>query len=434
MNKLALCGGEKALNKKVRYTYPLVHEKAYETIENILKKGELSLPPITGEFEKKFASYIGAEYALCEVNGTTAIQAGLFAVGVGGGDEVIVPSYTFWASVGPVVACNAVPVFAEVDPDSYTLTAETIEKCITSRTRAIVVVHVWGNPCDMDSIMALAKKYNLKVVEDCSHAHGASYNGKKVGSIGDVGCFSMQGSKLLTAGEGGMLVTNNKTYFERALALGHYNRLNGLDDSSEYKKYAITGLGYKHRINPLGLAVADAGLDNLDRLNKLRNEYGLYLDTLLSDIDALTPQSVPEKGERVYAYHYVRYNPEKFHNIQLSTILKALAAEGVPCGSCGYGKLHLQPLFTKNELCGFTCPHRNEAPYAPPSFMPVTETLAANTFMIAPRFEDITKEDVELYANAVRKVFKNADALIEYEKENGITEIKNDGRSINLFK
>jgi len=202
--KLALLGGQKSIVRtKEELAIPVVPEKAYDTVIDMMKKGDISFSPVVGNFERKFADYIGVDYGLCICNGTTSIQAGLFAVGVGAGDEVIVPSFTFWATVGPVIASNAIPVFADVDLELQTLTAETIEKCITPKTKAILVVHTWGTPCEIEPIIELAKKYNLKVIEDCSHAHGATYHGKKVGSFGDVGCFSLQGSKVLPAGEGG---------------------------------------------------------------------------------------------------------------------------------------------------------------------------------------------------------------------------------------
>ncbi len=434
MSNLALLGGEKSHFKGYKdYAAPIVKESAYPVVESMMRNGEISISGITDRFEQKFSQYFGTKYAVCESSGTCAIQAGLYAVGVGAGDEVIVPSYTFWASVGPVVACNAIPVFAEVDADSFTLSAKTVEACITPRTKAIIVVHVWGTPCDMDPILALAKKHNIKVVEDCSHAHGATYKGKKAGSLGDVGCFSMQGSKILAAGEGGVLVTDNKEYFERALALGHYNRLGALDDDSEYKKYAHTGFGFKHRAHPLGIAIADAALDELDKDNRTRNANALYLEKLIADIDCIKPQAVPENAERVFAYHYMRYIPEKFHGIKLVTLLKAFAAEGLVCGSCGYGHLHKEPFYTEKRHCGFNCPHY-KSEFTLPEELPVTESLAENTFMVAPRFEIADKADIEKYAASLRKVFDNYQELLAYERENDTEQIKNDGRSINLFK
>lgn len=437
--KLALFGGERAVSEGAKCQRPVVPPAAYKTVNDLMIKGEISASPIVAEFEKKFANYIGTKYALCYNNGTTSIQGGLFAVGVGAGDEVIVPSFTFWATVGPVVAVNATPVFAEIDEETHTLTAESIEKCITPRTKAILIVHVWGNPCDMDSIMEVAKKHNLKVVEDCAHAHGAMYKGKKVGSFGDVGCFSLQGSKVLAAGEGGILVTNNRECFERACALGHYERLSGLPDDSEYKKYSLTGFGYKHRIHPFAVAIADAGLDILDELNAIRTENAEYFEGLISDLDFIKPLKSYDGAKRVYAYHYVQYIPEKLKGLSLFTLLKALSAEGVICGNCGYGKLHKAPLYTGEgpfgNGCPFNCPHHTEKAILPEK-LEITEKLADFAMMAAPRFEYEDKTAVEQYAKAYHKIYENIDELLKYEEENNLTakKIENAGRSINIFR
>lgn len=439
--KLALLGGEKAV-KKERLTFPLVPDAAYDRVMHMLKIGDISTSPVFGEFETKFANYIGREYGLCCCNGTTSIQEALFAVGVGAGDEVIVPSFTFWASVGPILACNALPVFADVDLQMQTVTAETIAKVITPKTKAIVIVHTWGNPCDLDPILDLAKKHDLKVIEDCSHAHGAEYKGRKVGSFGDIGCFSLQGSKVLAAGEGGIMVTDNREYYERACAIGHYERLgrNDFPEDSPYKKFAGTGLGYKHRAHPLGIVIASEGLDLLDERNASRNENGKLLDSLFSQFSFLEPQKVAENAERVYAYHYMRYIPEKLQNLSVTTFCKALSAEGVAGGTCGYGRLHKAPFVTETGMfghgCPLSCPHYG-ADYTVNKDLPNTEILAIHDVMVAPRFEGANAGHIEEYFEAYKKIEDNIDALLEYEASLGnvdTSKINKVGQSINAFK
>jgi len=440
VEKLVLFGGEKAISGGLeRCQRPIVPDKAYKTINDMLIKGDISASPVVYNFERRFANYIGVEYGLCYVNGTTSIQAALFAVGVGAGDEVIVPSFTFWATVGPVAAANAIPVFADVDRDTHLLTAETIEKCITPRTKAILLVHVWGNPCDMDSIMEVAKKYNLKVIEDCSHAHGASYKGKKVGSFGDIGCFSLQASKVLPGGEGGILVTNNREYFERACALGHYERLGGLPDDSEYKQYSLTGFGFKHRINPLTAAIADAGLDRLDELNAIRRENGEYFDKCLAELGHIKPLKEVEGGHRVYSYHHIEYLPEKLKGLSMHTFLEALTAEGAFTGPCGYGMLHKAPFFAVDgpysKNCHFGCPHY-EGKYAPAEYLEVSEHLNKTVIYAAPRFEYKDKSVIDEYVHSHKKVIDNLDLLLKYDNEKSEKEkqLKSDGRSITTFR
>jgi len=433
--KLAILGGEKSVTKRSSaMRAPEIAPRAYETVKSLMDKNEISTSPIVSEFEARFSQYIGVKYGLCVCNGTTSIQAGLFAVGVKPGDEVIVPSFTFWASAGPIIALGAIPKFADVDLQTHNVLAESIEKQITPKTRAIIVVHVWGNPCDMDAIMAVARKHSIKVVEDCSHAHGATYKGKKVGSFGDVGCFSMQGSKVLSAGEGGILVTDRRECYERAVAMGHYERCKGLGEESEYSRYSMTGFGFKHRIHPLAVAIADANLDLMDELNEARYQNGKRLEELLSDLDYVKVQKEYDGAKRVFAYHYVRYVPEALKGLKLKTLLLALKAEGVNCGSCGYGKLHLSPLYTRDGIFAKDYPFvREDYPTdLAESDLPNTAVLASNAFMLVGRLEICTDEDLQAYSKAYHKIVENLDDLLAYEKAQLIDgEIKNDGRSIN---
>ncbi|GHV00726.1 aminotransferase DegT [Clostridia bacterium] len=437
MCKLALGGGEKTVKESKEYGVPLVAEETYSVIEEILRSGQISVASVTGQLEREFAAYVGTRYALCTPNGTTAIQAALFAAGVGPGDEVIVPSFTFWATVGPVVVNNAVPVFADVSLDGHNLTAETIAPHITKKTKAILLVHVWGVPCDMDSIGALAKKHGLKVVTDCAHAHGAKYGGKKNAIVGDAAAFSLQASKTMPGGEGGILVTDDREIYERAVALGHYERLGGLPPDSSYNSLSLTGGGYKHRIHPVAAAIALGNLHRLDASTAIRNANAARLEEWIRDLDFIVLQKSPPKSGRTYSYHYMRYLPDGLNGVSTSTFLKALAAEGVLCGSCGYGRLHTAPLYTgEGSPFGKAGPFKNPywERYAPTRELPNTELLAQTAFLAAPRFEYADEKDVELYAKAYRKVRDNVKELTAYDKSHGEAFIDNAGRSINYVK
>jgi perosamine synthetase len=441
MATLALFGGEKTvtLDYEKEGNLPLVNEKGIQKVTELMRKGEISFSPIVKEFERKFADYVGAKYALCCCNGTTSLQEALFAVGVKPGDEVIVPSYTFWATAAPIVAAHGVPVFCDVDKDTYCLDPIEIEKKITNKTRAIMVVHVWGNPADMDSIVKVARKYKVAVVEDCSHAHGAEWKGEKVGILGDVGCFSLQGSKLLPGGEAGILVTNNRECYERAVALGHYERLTSLPEDSLYKKYALTGLGFKHRVHPLAIAIADSAFEDLDERSNIRNRQGKLLEDGIKAIKCITVQKVYDGAVRQFAYHFATYDETSLEGVSAMTFMKALKAEGVIVGVCGYGRLHKAPLFVEGEPYGNGCP--GNCTHVSNNFdrtnvvLPVTEYLASHTFMAAPRFEKENTQLIEQYVSAYNKVVSNVDELIKYERDNG--DINNDerlnSRSINLL-
>ncbi len=449
MSNLALLGGSQAITKSfvgengIRPFIPNVTDAAVETIKEMLQSGQLSVNPIVQEFEENFKKYLGVKFALCQCSGTMSIQAGLFGMGIGRGDEVIVPSFTFFATATPVLTLGAIPVFADVDADSHTLSPKAIEEKITPNTKAIVLVHTWGNPADMDGIMALAKKYNLKVLEDCSHAHGAEYKGKKVGTFGDAAAFSFQGEKLMAAGEGGILVTNDENVIFRAAALGSYERLRGQsffagtdtpDATNLHSAYNGTALGMKLRPFPISMAIVNEELKRLDERNAVRNKNGEYLDQLLSDLPCFKPLKVLDGAKRVYAYHYVNYDENLNHGIMLHTVMKALAAAGAAVGGCGYGALHTSPAFT--QLDGNWPKCYPNAPVQEAPILPVTEQLRQTSIMIAPRFEDPNQEVVEQYAEAYHKVLSATDELLKYQSEHlaELEELKpKTGRSRNMI-
>ncbi len=422
MAKLALLGGKQVVQIPYETAKKeTVSERAIESIVELCKKDEISISPIVNEFEKAWGSYVGAKYSLATNNGTASIAEALFAVGVQPKDEVIVPSFTFIFSAAPIASVGATAVFCDVDIDTHTMDPADIERRITPKTKAILIVHTWGNVADMDGIMAVAKKHNLRVIEDCSHAHGAEWKGKKVGTIGDVGCFSLQGSKSLPAGEGGILVTDNREYYERAIIYGHYERVGTLPENSKYRKY-WTSMGYKHRAHPLGIAIAYEELKSLDDYNAMRFANGKFLDDSLRDIDCITPVKSPEGTVRQYSYHYGHYDETKLDGIALNTFLQALKAEGVMVGENGYGFLHEAALFEENQ--------EGRLP------LPNTLYLRERAFMMAPRFEKECKELLMQYAEAYHKVCRNIDELHDYENrksKEGLSEAKKEYRSVNLL-
>lgn len=203
------------------------------------------------------------------MNGSSALYCAYFGVGIGPGDEVICPTYTWICTISPAVFLGARPVFVECDPETLQMNPEDVRHKITDKTRAIVIVHLWGNVCNMDELMTISKKTGIPIIEDCSHAHGARYDGKITGSIGHVGIWSMQGSKPVSAGEGGMLATNDPEIFERACLAGQVNRMGGLDLITEkYAELQPLGLGMKFRAHPLGIGIASIQFEKLKDLNR----------------------------------------------------------------------------------------------------------------------------------------------------------------------
>lgn len=436
--RLALLKGKRTVTiDSSEANLPIVSEEAISVAAEMMRRGEISLSPVVGEFEEKFGKYIGSKYTVAVNSGTNALHEALFAVGVGPADEVIVPSYTWIFTVAPIIACHGIPVFCDVDIDTQCIDPEDIKRKITPRTKAIMVVHVWGNPANMDEIMKIAEENDLKVIEDCAHAHGTMWKDKKVGIIGDVGAYSLQGSKTLAGGEGGVFLTNDSEYYERAIALGHYERIGRLPENSKYKKYT-TALGYKHRVHPICIAMVNTELKYLDERNAIRTENALYFEEGIKDLKCVIPQKTYPGGIRQHSYHYGRYDETKLEGVSLMTFLKALKEEGVIVGAIGYGRLHEAPLFVEKTPYGKGCPGRCphiEAGYSNEIVsLPNTEYLRDHAFMLAPRFEKPCKDLLDQYIESYHKVVRNVNELKEYDLRYG--EAKNDvaksGRSINL--
>jgi dTDP-4-amino-4,6-dideoxygalactose transaminase len=345
---LAINGGSKTIDKE--FPWPLYDETEINAVADIVRSGKWGNPDcgdLVKSFEDEFAAFCGSKYALTCVNGSVALRLALIACGVRPGDEVIIPPYTFIATSTIVLEANCVPVFVDIDPDTYNLDPEKIEQAITKRTKAIIPVHFAGQACDMDKIMAVAKKHNLKVIEDACHGHGAEYKGRKLGSIGDAGCFSFQSSKNLTSGEGGMVITNDEKLFDMMNSLRNVGRIKG------GQWYEHHNLGCNYRITQLQVALLSTQLKKLKEQTRKRHDNGTYLNSLLEKIDGIEPLK-RGTGETLHSYHiYIfKYDKTKFNNLPKSEFARMLAAEGVPC-FMGYPQpLYKQPLFTeKNFMC-----------------------------------------------------------------------------------
>jgi len=386
--KLAVDGGRKAitLDQTEANKWPPLGEEEFAAVKRVMQ-----MPDFYEEayiLEEEFKNYIGSKYALAHNNGTAAIHAALFAVGIGPGDEVITPSYTYWATCMPVLTWGGIPVFAEVNPETCNIDPEDIKRRITSKTKAIIVVHLWGLPCEMDEIMEVAKRYNIKVIEDAAHAHGAEYKGKKVGSIGDIGCFSFQASKLMVGIEGGMLVTNNQGYYERAMALGHYRRLKSLPPESIYQKYHATCFGFKYRIHPLAAAIARVQLKHLDERNKKRNKNIEYLDAKLETLPGIRTFKTPSYMKRVYYQHEIILEEEKF-KVSKEKFVEALRAEGADVSGERYPLQHQQPIYKEMNI-----------PIEP---LPITERIR-DKILSLPTFPQANIDLLDQYAEAFKKI------------------------------
>ncbi|MBK9389801.1 MAG: DegT/DnrJ/EryC1/StrS family aminotransferase [Bacteroidetes bacterium] len=403
-SSLAINGGQKTIDKD--FNWPLFDETEVNAVADVVRSGKWGNPDcgdLIKSFEDEFAAFCGTKYALTCVNGSVALRLALIACGVKPGDEVIIPPYTFIATSTIVLEANCVPVFVDIDPETYNLDPLKIEAAITKRTRAIIPVHFAGQACDMDKIMAIAKKHNLKVIEDACHGHGAEYKGKKLGSIGDAGCFSFQSSKNLTCGEGGMVITNDEKLFDMMNSLRNVGRVKG------GQWYEHHYLGCNYRMTQLQVAILAVQIKNLADQTRKRHENGTYLNSLLSKIKGINPLG-RGVGETLHSYHiYIfRYDKSEFNNLSKPEFAKMLVAEGVPC-FMGYPQpLYKQPLFQKKN---FMC-------YAIPDYVdytkvhcPVTENACYEEAvwilqhgMLGP------KEDMDKFAEAILKIQKAVSA------------------------
>jgi perosamine synthetase len=411
---LALHGGAPAITlAEDGLNWPLTGEAEIAAIADLVRRGELSISPLTRQFEEEFRTFIGRDYALATNNGTSAGHSAFFALGPQPGDEVICPSFTYWASVVQVLNLGGVPVFAEIEPESLNIDPADIEHRITPRTRAIVAVHLLGRPCEMDPILAIARQHDLIVIEDCSHAHGAKYRGRMIGSLGHMAFFSFQTSKLMVGGEGGMLLTDNLGYYERAAWLGHYERIPELSEA--YRKYHRTGLGFKYRIHPLAAAIALVQLQRLEDNNIRRRENLEYFLDGLRPLRCWKIPRTPSYMERTHYGCWIHYDREGAKGVPKERVIEALQAEGAKVRDARYNLLHQQPIFREAEhyeLGGAfsilaRCPNK---PLYAPDALPVSEAVRRSLVSV-PTFPAASRELLDQYVAAFRKVGEHLEEL-----------------------
>ncbi|MCE7066231.1 DegT/DnrJ/EryC1/StrS aminotransferase family protein [Dyadobacter sp. CY326] len=397
-HQLAINGGPKAVDKE--FPWPIFDAQDVDAVTAIVQSGKWGNPDCGDEvarFENDFAAYCGSKYAISCVNGSVSLRLALIACGIKPGDEVIVPPYTFITTASSVIECNCVPVFADIDPDSYNISPAAIEAAITTRTKAIIAVHFGGLACDMDAIQDIAKRYGLRVIEDAAHAHGASYKGKKLGSIGDIGSFSLQSSKNLTAGEGGIVVTDDEKLYAMMRSLRNVGRIEGGQWYDHYNP------GCNYRITQMQAALLSQQLTRLEAQTQKRNDNGLYLNQLLKDINGVTPL---ERGAAItmHCYHiYIfKYDSDAFGGLPKNDFAAILAAEGVPCFKGYPHPLYQQPLFqNKNFMC-YAIP--DHVDYSNVHCSVAEQACETDAVWILQHAMLGEKEDMEAFANAILKI------------------------------
>jgi len=371
---------------------PLIEQPEIDEVVATLKSGWLSTGPKTHRFEEDFKKYVGAQFALAVNSCTAALHLACLVVGVGKGDEVLLPAMTFAATANVVVHCGGKPVFVDCKKDTWNIDPQDLKKKITKKTKAIMVVHIAGRPCEMDEIMALAKKHNLKVIEDCAHAVETEYKGKKVGTIGDIGCYSFYPTKNVVTIEGGMLTTNNEEYAKRARMLS----LHGMNKdawkrygSEGYKHYEFVEAGFKYNMTDVQASV---GIHQLARVDKNWQRRKAIFDRYQKELAGL-PLVLPapvQKGDR-HAYHLSQVIIDGGKTkITRDQFLEEMTKRKIGCGVQFYA-LHLQPYF------------RKQFKYKEGD-LPVSEWIGANEASI-PLSAKLTDEDVTDVIAAIKDVF-----------------------------
>jgi dTDP-4-amino-4,6-dideoxygalactose transaminase len=370
---------------------------------------------MVARFQRAFAHAHECKYGICAANGTVTMEIGLRAMDIRPGDEVIVPAYTYVATATAVLMVGAIPIFVDIDPDTYNMDPVRVEEAITERTTAIIPVHFGGQPCDMGAINELARKHNLKVLEDTAHAHGSSYNGHKCGSLADMGSFSFQLSKNMTAGEGGVITTNRTDYAEACEMLVWAGRKKG---QPWYKHFVLAS---NARMTEFQGALLLGQLRRLPNQNARRAASARLLDDLLGAIDGIEPLvTLPSTTSHSHHIYMFRYRPAAFARMDKHRFVSALQAEGITGAFAGYTMpLYKNPLFTEKNFFGGSWPldtweHSRQLDYE--SFeerCPVSERACATEAVWIPQTmllaDDEAMHDI---AQAVLKVQAHAKELV----------------------
>ncbi len=431
MSSLAILGGPKTITSPYEdmFKWPIVTKEDEDAVLEVLRMGQMSGIEITKQFEKEFAQWIGSKYALGYCNGTSSLMAAMWACGVGMGDEIICPSMTYWASCTSALSLGASVNFADIDPDTLCINPDDIAHRICSRTKAIVVVHYAGHPCDMDRIMEIAKKHNVKVIEDVSHAQGSLYKGRMCGTIGDISGISLMAAKSFATGEAGIMITDDLKLYERCIAYGHYERTvvtrySSVPDSSssnnELSKFAGIPLGgFKHRMNQTCSAMGRVQLKYYpERIAEIQKAMNYFWDQLggLPGIKAHRPEK--GSGSTMGGWYSPRglYRREELGGLSCQKFTEALYAEGIAVSPGANAPSHMHPVFHEADILHTGKPSMiafaERDVRQGKGTLPVSESICEIAFGI-PWFKHLNKDVIDKYVSGFRKVIENHKELLK---------------------
>lgn len=403
MEKLAINGGPKVIEQQIKFTWPPRYPETAERLKELYLNNSWSFYGARErEFDKKYAEFTGAKHCILMANGTVTLECALKALGVGAGDEVIVPAHSWLATGEAVVYCNAIPVIVDIEPDTLCMDPNAVEAAITPKTKAIIPVHIFGSIADMDRIMDIARRHHLAVVEDCAHAHGGEWNHKHVGTIGDVGSFSFQESKILASGEGGACITNDDDLAETIGRLSHIgyplNAKQGEKSGLPPQKGLIC---YNYRITDFQAEILLSQLEHHAEDNAIRSANAEYLRKRINAIPGLRVQAPGRCATKQSYYTYsIMVNPDELKpGITRNKVVEALNAEGVGA-MVGWGAV-----MYKHHL--WTVP---EDKYRIASCENAERIVDNELFMLALQWLSLPKHETELVGDAFEKV------MAEYHK------------------
>ena len=353
--------------------YLSIKDEINSSIQNVLDDSAFSNGKYVQQFEKEFSEYIGSNYSLSVNNGTSALHIALLALNISSNDEVLVPSFSFFATCESVSLTGAKPIFVDSDYNNFNLDIKDLESKITEKTKAIICVHLYGNPCDMDNLVSIAKKYNLSLIEDAAQAHGASYKNKKIGNFGDFSCFSFYPTKNLGAyGEGGAVVTNSKE---------NYNKLLALRNHGSIKQYQHDMIGHNYRMSGFQGSILSVKLKYLEKWNDIRIQNSKIYNTLLNDINDIQIPHTDNKNKHVFHQYVIKVkNRDSLKQYLYERNIESAIYYPIPC--------HLQKPYLKYKFSNS-----------------ISEELSKEVLAL-PICEHVTEDNIEYVSETIRNFYK----------------------------
>ena len=431
MEKLAILGGTPVIQQKPNpeiFKWPIMGQEDFDAAMEVIKANAFSGNAITEKFQAEYAEWLGVKHALCFCNGTMSLAVAMFAIGLGRGDEIICPTKTYWASIASAYSFGATPVFANINED-LVIDPNDIERCITKNTKAIMVVHYLAKPCDMDAIMAIAKKHNLKVIEDVSHAQGGLYKGRRLGTIGDVAGMSLMSTKSFAAGELGILITNDTKTYERAVAFGHYEKNNAryISQSKDLEPFFNIPLGgIKGRANQVCTALARVQLKYYDeRCAEVRKAMNYFYDQLEGTPGLHLIRANEAEGSNMAGCYcpHLTYKSEELGGLSVARFSEALRAEAGEAGA-GMGWpgsnhcLHTHNYFQTLDVFNEGKPTRiSNSDYDVRETDEACKPSELIDCVSLPRFVKFDKDVIDLYVRVIKKVVENYESLLENDTD-----------------